>query len=80
MFGTKPTRVKAHPQIVIHLALSRLGRSNLWVRDQAEVLRLRKKVRGTVFNRKVSSQAGINLVEPRGMSSHAGSPHGAKDH
>ena len=37
-------------------------------------------MRGTVFNRKVSSQAGINLVEPRGMSSQAGRPHGAQDH
>jgi hypothetical protein len=33
-----------------------------------------------VFNRKVSSQAGINLAKPRGMSSQAGRPHWVKDH
>ena len=68
------------PQIVTHLAHSRVERFHPWARDKAEVLRLRKKVRGIMVNREMSSQAGINLLKPRVMSSQAGTTHGDKDH
>ena len=68
------------PQIVTRLAHSRLEHFHPWAQDKTEVLRLRKKVRGIMVNREMSSQAGINLLKPRVMSSQAGTTHGDKDH